>query len=83
MSGFVDVTVPRVLADLLVGPEPPRLPSVDEALVWLRDQPWPVRETASDASRRLIVKRLLNLMFLVDSGRISEWFDTDVEAAAA
>lgn len=69
---MVDVTVPRVLADLLVGPEPPRLPSVDEALVWLRDQPWPVFETASDASRRQIAKRLLFLCWLVDHRRITD-----------
>jgi hypothetical protein len=74
---MVDITVPRVLADLLVGPESPSLPSVDEALVWLREKPWPVKETASDQGRRQIVKRLLNLMFLVDSGRISEWCRDD------
>lgn len=69
---MVDVTVPRVLADLLVGPEEPRLPSVDEALVWLREAPWPVKETASDQARRQIVKRLLFLCWLVDHRRLTD-----------
>jgi hypothetical protein len=69
---MVDITVPRVLADLLVGPESPSLPSVDEALVWLREKPWPVKETASDQARRQIVKRLLWLAWMVDRGVVTD-----------
>lgn len=42
------------------------------ALVWLRDQPWPVRETSTDAKREAIVTGLLRMRGLVERGIFSD-----------
>jgi hypothetical protein len=42
------------------------------ALVWLRDQPWPIKETSTDEKRALLVERLVRIRGLVECGVVSD-----------
>lgn len=46
--------------------------AVAAALVWLRDQPWPVRETSSHEKREAIVTGLLRMRGRVERGEVSD-----------
>lgn len=69
---MMDISLPGGLVDILMGPpEPPYrlvrpdVRSVDEALAWPHEQPWPHADVNSDDKRRQAVKRLLFMAWLV------------------
>lgn len=72
------ISVPRVLADLIAGPDEPYrlirpvIASVDDALAWLHEQRWPHAELSSDERRRKAVYRLRFARHLVDEGWSSD-----------
>lgn len=66
------VTLPRVVADLVAGPEPePRLETVDEVERWLRQQS---RAWKEDGLRKRLkdARRLLLTRWRYENGRLSD-----------
>lgn len=66
------ISVPRVLADFLVGPAPYRRPdvvTVDDAVRWVQHE---LPDIKADKPRRTWARELILLRWLVDEGRIRE-----------